>query len=351
MATVTLSELAALVGGELVGDGQVGIVGAMPLGEAGPEHITFVADPRHDNTFLEGAAAAGVVRADFPATDKPVIRVADPLAAFIAIYSHLRGPRPRAHVGVHAQSAVSPSARVGQDVNVFQFATVGDDTEIGDGTDVMAGAYVGARCRIGRQVRIYPNATILDDTVIGDRAAIHSGAVIGADGFGYRLQDGRHVKIPQLGHVEIGDDVEIGANATIDRGTFGATRIGSGTKIDNLVLVAHNCELGEHCILAGQTGLSGSCTLGKYVVLGGQTGMVAHVTVGDGVVVGAQAGVTKDAAAGARLWWTPARPWYEVNRMLASLQNLPKYRVQLRQLIAQVAELEKGLDRAADQGD
>ena len=351
MATVTLNELAALVGGDLVGDGQVQVTGAMALKDAGPEHVTFVADAKHDDAFLTGPAAAAIVHADFPAGDKPVIRVGDPLGAFIAVCIHFRGPRARARIGVHAQSVVADSAELGADVNVYRLATVGDETSIGDRTDVMVGVYVGARCRIGRDVLIHPNVTILDDTVIGDRVIIHSGAVIGADGFGYRFREGRHVKIPQLGYVDIGDDVEIGANTTIDRATFGVTRIGAGTKIDNLVTVAHNSELGEHCVLAGQTGIAGSATLGRYVVTAGQAGVGDHVTVGDGAILGAQTGAIKNVAAGARVFWTPARPLNEIGRILALLFRLPKLRAELKQLAAHVAELDKRLGSPDDKGD
>ena len=177
---------------------------------------------------------------------------------------------------------------------------------------------------------LFPHVVLYDGTILGNRVMIHANAVFGADGFGYRLENGRHVKIPQLGYVEIADDVEIGAGATIDRGTYGPTRIGAGTKIDNLVMVGHNCRIGQHNIMAGQVGLAGSCTTGDYAIMAGQAGIADHVTIGAGAVVGAQTGVSKDVPPRQRVFGTPALPIYDQKRVIASLVNLPGLRKRLR---------------------
>jgi UDP-3-O-[3-hydroxymyristoyl] glucosamine N-acyltransferase len=191
---------------------------------------------------------------------------------------------------------------------------------------------IGRFCQIGDDVVLYPNVVLYDGTVLGNRVIIHGNAVLGADGFGYRLQNGRHVKVPQLGHVEIGDDVEIGACTTIDRGTFQATRIGAGTKIDNLVQVAHNCQIGRHNLLVSQMGIAGSSSTGDYVVAAGQVGIVDHVHIGDRVIIGGQAGVTKDVPAGQHILGSPATPERDQKRIMMSLEKLPEIRRELRRI-------------------
>jgi UDP-3-O-[3-hydroxymyristoyl] glucosamine N-acyltransferase len=191
---------------------------------------------------------------------------------------------------------------------------------------------IGRHCRLGDDVTLYPNAVLYDGTVLGSRVIVHANAVVGADGFGYRFQGGRHVKVPQFGHVEIGDDVEIGACTTVDRGTFQATRIGEGTKIDNLVQVGHNCHIGKHNLLVSQMGIAGSSSTGDYVVIAGQVGIADHVHIGDRVLIGAKAGVTKDVPAGERMLGAPATPEREQKRILMSLEKLPEIRRELRRL-------------------
>src|SRR5207248_330249 len=195
-----------------------------------------------------------------------------------------------------------------------------------------AGVVVGADCLLGDDVVLYPNAVLYDGTIVGDRVIVHANAVLGADGFGYRFQNGRHVKVPQLGHVEIGSDVEIGACTTIDRGTFQATKIGAGTKIDNLVQIGHNCRIGQHNLLVSQMGIAGSSSTGDYVVVAGQVGIVSHVNIGDRVVIGGQAGVTKDVADGQRILGSPATPEREQKKILMSLEKLPEIRRELRRI-------------------
>jgi UDP-3-O-[3-hydroxymyristoyl] glucosamine N-acyltransferase len=223
-------------------------------------------------------------------------------------------------------------AVIGPDASIFPFAVVGEGTVVGARCQLHSGVVIGRNCRIGDDVILYPNAVLYDGTVLGQRVIVHANAVLGADGFGYRLQKGRHVKVPQLGLVEIGDDVEIGACTTIDRGTFQATTVGPGTKIDNLVMVGHNCQVGGHNLIVSQVGIAGSCTTGDYVVLAGQVGIADHVHIGDRSVIGARAGVPKDVPADQRMLGAPATPEREQKRILMSLDKLPDIRRDVRRI-------------------
>ena len=270
-------------------------------------------------------AAAAVVPTDFPADPKPLIRVADPLAAFIRIVLKLRGDRPT-EPGTHPTAVVHPTATFGANPTVGPNVVIGQGTTIGANAVIGAGAVVGRFCTLGDDVTLHPRAVLYDDCVFGRRVTIHAGAVIGADGFGYRMVKGRHEKVPQLGGVVLDDDVEVGANATIDRGTFGATRIGTGTKIDNLVMIAHNCRVGRHNVIVSQVGMAGSSTTGDYVVLAGQVGVPDHAAIGDRAVVGAQSGLMGDVAADARVFGYPAMPGRDFLRCAAEARKLPAVR-------------------------
>jgi UDP-3-O-[3-hydroxymyristoyl] glucosamine N-acyltransferase len=329
---VTVRQLAELVHGQVLGDGDVLIHAARPLGDAQSGDITFLEQQKHAHLLHDCRASAVVVPPAVPANGLPLIQVTDPLTAFVAIVRHLQGrPEPPPH-GIDPRAAVHPTARIGADASVFPFACIGEGAVVGARCRIHSGAVVGRHCRLGDDVTLYANAVLYDDTVLGHRVIVHANAVLGADGFGYRLHDGRHVKVPQLGHVEVGDDVEVGACTTIDRGTFQATRVGDGTKIDNLVQVAHNCRIGRHNLLVSQVGIAGSSSTGDFVVLAGQVGVVDHVHIGDGVVVGGKAGVTKDVAAGERLLGSPATPEREQKRVMMSLEKLPGIRRDVRRI-------------------
>jgi UDP-3-O-[3-hydroxymyristoyl] glucosamine N-acyltransferase len=333
---ITLHALAELVRGEVHGDGDLLINAARPLDEAGPDDITFVEDARHAPRLQASRAAAAVVPAGLGANGKAVIRVADPLTAFIAIVRHLHGRAEPPPHGLDPQAYVHPTARLGEGCNLFPFAVVGEGSVLGARCCIHSGAVIGRYCRLGDDVTLYPNAVLYDDTVLGDRVIVHANAVLAADGFGYRHQQGRHVKVPQLGHVEVGDDVEVGACTTIDRGTFQATRVGAGTKIDNLVQIGHNCQIGRHNLLISQMGIAGSSSTGDYVVIAGQVGVVDHVHIGDGAVLGAKAGVTKDVPPRQVWMGAPAKPEREVKRMLMTLEKLPEMRrdlVKVKQIL------------------
>ena len=241
--------------------------------------------------------------------------------------------------GVHPQACVAPTAQIGQDVAIYPFAYVGDGAVVGDGTTLHPGAVIGDRCRLGRDCIIHPNAVLYADVILGDRVEVHAGTVLGGDGFGYRLVDGRHVKIPHTGRVEVDNDVEIGSNCTIDRATFETTRIGEGTKIDNLVMIGHNNQIGRHNLLCGQVGIAGSCKTGDYVVMAGQAGIKDNTEIGDRVIVGAQAGVHRNIPDGQNVLGSPAIPVREQRRIFQMIARLPEMHRQLRELAAQVAAL------------
>lgn len=346
----TVEQLAALVRGRLIGDGNVTIQAARPVAEAGPRDITFIEDERYAKLLRASPAAAAIVGPHFKraATDRPlpVIEVEDPRAAFITVHTLLRGEaRPR-QTGIDLQAWVAPSAQIGADVAIYPLAYVGDDAVIGDGTTLYPGVVVGQGCRLGAGVTLHPNVVLYPGVVLGDRVEVHAGTVLGGDGFGYRQVDGRHVKIPQAGGVEVGTDVEIGANCTIDRGTFEATRIGAGTKIDNLVMIGHNNQIGRHNLLCGQVGIAGSCKTGDYVVMAGQAGIKDHTEIGDQVIVGAQAGVHRNVPGGQRVLGSPAIPVKEQRHVFAMIARLPEMHRQLRELAAQVALLSAALPHA-----
>lgn len=328
----SIRRLAELVNGQVVGDANLLIKAARPLGDAQAGDITFVEDDKHLQQLHDCQASAAVVSAAVPANGKVLIRVADPLNAFVAIVRHLQGRAEPPPNGIDPRSCVDPTAQLGPDSSVHAFASVGEGSVVGARCRIHNGAVVGRFCRIGDDVTLYPNVVIYDGTIIGARVIIHANSVIGADGFGYRLIEGRHIKVPQLGCVEIGDDVEIGACTTIDRGTFQATRIGAGTKIDNLVQVAHNCRIGRHNLLVSQMGIAGSSSTGDYVVVAGQVGIVGHIHIGDRVMIGGQAGVTKDVPAGQHILGSPATPEREQKRILMSLEKLPEMRKELRRV-------------------
>jgi UDP-3-O-[3-hydroxymyristoyl] glucosamine N-acyltransferase len=344
---ITIRQLAELVRGQLYGDGDLVIESARPLQEAGPGDITLAESDRYAAQLHACRASAAVVGPALATNGLTVIRVADPLIAFVAIVRHLQGKsEPEPH-GIDPRACVDPSASIGPDGSILPFASIGAGTVIGARCRIHNGAVIGRNCRLGDEVTVYPNAVLYEDTVLGHRVIVHSNAVIGADGFGYRFHEGRHVKVPQLSHVEIGDDVEIGAGTTIDRGTFGPTRVGAGTKIDNLVQIGHNCRIGRNNLLVSQVGIGGSSSTGDYVVVAGQVGIADHVTVGDRAVIGACSGVPSNIPAGERVLGTPALPEREQKRILITLTKLPEMRRDLQRLKQQLGMSDDGVKESA----
>jgi UDP-3-O-[3-hydroxymyristoyl] glucosamine N-acyltransferase len=342
----TVAELAALVDGNLIGDGSVLVRGAAPLSEAGPGDITLVDRADRTDAVASTRASAIVGPRSLSPQGLPVIQVDDVHRAFTVIVARFRPPRVRRRVGISPLAAVSPSASIGRDVDIHPLATIGEDVEIGDRTTIYPGVHVMEGSKIGPDVTIFPNAVLYDNTVVGPRCVIHAGAILGAYGFGYYSADGRHKLSAQLGNVVLEADAEIGAGTTVDRGTYGATVIGEGTKIDNQVMIAHNCRIGRHNMLCAQVGIAGSTTTGDYVVMAGQVGVRDHVHVGDRAVLGAMAGVINDVPDDARLVGIPATPEREQMVKQAALAKLPEMRRQLKQLQATVDKLAGQIDAA-----
>ncbi len=335
----TLAELAALVDGQLVGNGDLVIRGAAPLADAGPGEITLIDRAERGNSLRSSHASAAVAPRSVAPNGVPVIQVDDVHQAFAVIVARFRPARSAKRIGISPRAVVSPKARVGSDVDIHPGAVVGDDVEIGDGSTIHSGACVMAGSKIGPQVTIFPNAVLYENTVVGPRCVIHAGAVLGAYGFGYCCESGRHQLSAQLGNVVLGADVEVGAGTTIDRGTYGPTTIGEGTKIDNLVMIAHNCRIGRHNMLCAQVGIAGSTTTGDYVVMAGQAGIRDHVHIGQQAVLGAKAGVMNDVPEGARFVGIPATPEREQMVKQAALSKLPEMRRQLKKLQAMIDDV------------
>jgi len=334
--SVTVRQAAEWIQGQVRGDGETVITSARTLADAQPGDITFVENAKHVPELARSKAAAAVVPAGVTVADRPVIEVQDPLGAFVVIYQHLHARPEAERQGINPHSSVHPSAKIGANPSIYSFASIGEGTLIGAHCTIHPGAVVGCHCRIGDDVTLHANAVLYDGTVLGNRVTIHANAVIGADGFGYRFQEGRHVKVPQMGYVEIGDDVEIGACTTIDRGTFGPTRVEAGTKIDNLVQIGHNCRIGKHNLLVSQMGIAGSSSTGDYVVVAGQVGIVDHVHIGDRAILGAGSGVPNDVPAGECVLGSPARPIRDQKRILITLDKLPEMRKDLQRIKQQL---------------
>ncbi|HEX3619347.1 MAG TPA: UDP-3-O-(3-hydroxymyristoyl)glucosamine N-acyltransferase [Candidatus Udaeobacter sp.] len=334
--TFTVKELAALSGGELVGDPTLKITGAASLGEAARGEISFFTNRKYIGLLRKTRASAIFVPPDFAEPiDAAHIRVSNPTKAFEEVLLKF-APKPITFApGVHSSAVIDPSAQLGERVSIQPLAVIEPDARIGDDTIIGAGSYIGHETTIGSSCLIYPNVTIRERSRIGSRVIIHSGAVIGADGFGFEMVDGRQQKIQQLGIVQIDDDVEIGANTTIDRARFGRTWIQQGVKIDNLVQIAHNVVVGKDSVIVAQSGISGSTCVGQRVMMGGQVGIVGHLEIGDGTAIGAQSGISKSTQGGA--WFgSPAVPLAEAKQQIAWIHRLGK-------LFARVKEIEKKL--------
>lgn len=332
-----LAELAALARAELAGPGEVEIRAVAPPGQAHPDAIVLVADPRGLPEVEASPAGALLVASTAPPTAKPALRAANLRAAFARVLAAL-APRPDRPEGVDPTAVVAPDATLGPDVAVGPLVVIGPGAVIGARSCLHAGTIIGARARIGTDCLLHARVTLYPDCVLGDRVILHSGAVVGSDGFGYATEDGVHLKIPHLGRVVIEDDVEIGANTTVDRGTLGETRIGCGTKIDNLVQVGHNVTIGAGALVVAQAGISGSVTIGPGAVLAGQVGVSDHLTIGAGARVLGRAGVTKDIPAGATVSGLPAHDHREELVLQAFLRRLPDLARRVHALEAQVAD-------------
>jgi UDP-3-O-[3-hydroxymyristoyl] glucosamine N-acyltransferase len=335
-----LGELAALVGGTVIGDDQVEISGVAAIEVAQAGEITFIAHPRFLSKFAETKASAVIVSKEIPSSQKPLLCVTNPSLAFAKIFA-LFSQKPYQPKGIDLKAWVSPTAQLGQEITIYPFAWIGERCRIGDRVTLYPGVFVGEDSSIGEESVLYPNVCIYPGTVIGKRVILHSGVVVGGDGFGYVKEGKKNVKIPQIGKVEIEDDVEIGANTTIDRATFGKTIIQRGVKIDNLVQVAHNVVVGEDSIIVAQVGIAGSTKIGTNVTLGGQVGVADHVEIGDNVMVGAQSGVPSDLAPNQAYAGSPVlshREWLRVANISPKLPEMRKTLIEIDKRLKKIEE-------------
>jgi UDP-3-O-[3-hydroxymyristoyl] glucosamine N-acyltransferase len=328
----------------VTGDAGRTIRGVAPLDEAGASDLSILAHPRYRKMARESSAGALLVKEGFEMEGRDQIVVADPHAGLAAILPRLYPPRAP-QCGVSPDARISPGARLGAGVAAGPFAVVESGCTIGAGTILGAGSYIAEDCEIGGGTVLFPNVTVYERSRIGDRVTIHAGTVIGSDGFGYATQDGVHVKVPQVGAVVIEDDVEIGASVTIDRGSIGMTRIGRGTKIDNLVQIGHNVQIGAGCLIVAQVGISGSTRIGAGTIFAGQAGAAGHLRIGSRVTVASKSAVYDDLEDGSFVAGIPALDHRRWKRAQAAFARLPELQSQLRDLVARLEALEKGRTR------
>ena len=333
--TFTAADIAKHVQGEVLGDGSTPLAGFAPAESARAGDLTFAENETWFQRAELSAASALLVPAGFSSSKKTLIRVANARVAFAKLLP-LFFPERKFAPGAHQTAVVAASAQVDPTAHLGPHCVVDERAKVGPRCVIEAGCYVGPDCQLGEGTHLFPNVTLYARTQVGARVRIHSSTVVGADGFGYVFEQGHHLKVPQIGNVVIGDDVEIGSNVSIDRGALGPTVIGKGTKIDNLVQIAHNVVIGEHCILCGQVGISGSTKVGNYTTLAGQVGLAGHLQIGNQVTVAAQSGVMHDIPDGEKWFGAPAQPDRQMKRVYIALQRLPE-------LLKRVSELEKRL--------
>jgi len=329
----SLAELAELIDGEVVGDSSIRICGACGIQNACRGEITFLTHPKYLPSLEKSQASSVIVGKDCSYTVKPVIRVEDPAKAFLKVMQLWQpDTQPLQKTGVHPSASVAASAKLGRHVFIDAGVVVGENCEIGDGSSILANTVLGEGCALGKNVLLYENVTVRDKTRIDSRVILHPGVVIGADGFGFETISGKHVKVPQRGNVWIQEDVEIGANSCVDRARFGTTVVKKGTKIDNLVQIAHNVSIGENCLIISQVGIAGSSEVGDNVILAGQAGVVDHVKIGRNSKIGAQGAVTHSVPENSVLLGSPARPIREVKERLVYQSRLPELFKDVKQI-------------------
>ena len=343
----TLQQLAALTHATLRGDPATAIHSVAGIQHARPGEIALLAASRYARFLATTAASALVVGPDFDAsaTDLPLLIAGEPADTLDAIAAHLCPQCPAPEPGVHPTAVVADDADVGPGVAIGAHCVVGSGAAVGANTVLRPLVFVGPGARIGADCVLHPHSVVLDRCVLGDRVTLHSGVVIGGDGYGYEQRDGVHVKLPQRGIVEIGDDVEIGANTTVDRARYGRTYIGQGTKIDNLVQIAHNVAVGDHSLIVAQAGIAGSVTLGHHVVVAAQAGLAGHIQIGDGAILAGRAGVNKDIPPGHAVLGSPAQDIRKERRAMIAHQQLPELVERVRKLTRAVEALSEKVAR------
>ncbi|MBF0570418.1 MAG: UDP-3-O-(3-hydroxymyristoyl)glucosamine N-acyltransferase [Candidatus Omnitrophica bacterium] len=339
---ISAADIARLVKGELIGDGELLVSGFAGIKEAKKNELAFLSNSKYEPLLLDTQAGVVLVPRQTVCPGKTLIRVDNPSLSFTEAVNHLLKDAPDYKPrGIHPTAVISPKAKVASGAAIGAHTIIEDGATIEKGCVLYANCYVGHETHLGQNCLIYPQVVLRERVVLGNRVIIHSGTVVGSDGFGYTTVDGKHMKIPQVGSVLIEDDVEIGANVTIDRARFDKTVIGEGTKIDNLVQIAHNVRIGKHCLIVSQAGIAGSTNLGDYVILAAQAGLVGHIEIGDGAVVAAQSGVTKSIRAGEQVFGSPAQPIKNAFRNNAHIQRLDKYVEMIKDLRKRVEEFER----------
>ena len=330
---------------ELEGDASIPIESVATLEDARAGQITFLANPKYERALQTTHASAIVVKPDQVVPNAcSVIRVKDPYAAITVLIVAIHGYRKhRRLASAPRQAFIAASARIGENALIYPGVTIDENAVIGDNAVIYSGCYIGPGCRAGDNLLLYPNVVLYEGTRIGHRVTIHAGTVIGEDGLGYAPVNGKWVKIPQIGIVEIEDDVEIGANCAIDRATLGKTVIGAGTKFSDLIAIGHGTQVGKHCMFVAQVGVAGSVQVGDHVTMAGQAGIVGHIQIGDRAVIAAKAGVINHVPAGETVLGQPAVPITEGKRRLISIAQLPKLRQTVKQLEREVRELKARL--------
>lgn len=335
----TVKELAQFLGGAVIGDENREISDVKGLAEAGSDDISFAVEP-YTEYLPQVHAGAVITEKEYPAGDNTLVLVENPRLAFSKLLE-LFHPRQSVEQGIHSTAVVDESAKIGENTAVMAYAVIGKNVNIGAGSVIYPYVFIGDNVTIGVNAAIYPGAVIMENTVMGDNAVIRAHAVIGGEGFGFATKDGRHTRIPQIGNVTIGDDVEIGACTTIDNGTLGSTKVGRGTKIDNLVHLGHNVEIGEDCFVIAQTGIAGSTKVGNHVTFAGQTGCTGHITIGDNVTFAGKSGIVGNVASNTINAGFPARPHIEWSRTQVYIKKLPDLAKTVKALEKRIAELEE----------
>jgi UDP-3-O-[3-hydroxymyristoyl] glucosamine N-acyltransferase len=343
---ITLAQIHEVVGGTIHGDSQTPISRLTSLAEADPTALSFVTNDKISKAAATLRVAALLVHRHLPDLAVPQIAVDNPMLAFARVAQTFL-VRPQAPRGIAEYVMQGADVRIGTDPSIWPFVTLGDRVTIGNRVTLYPGVFIGSDSTIGDDSVLYPNVVIREGCSLGARVIVHSGTVIGADGFGYVQHQGRHHKIPQLGGVVIEDDVELGANVTVDRATFGRTLVKQGTKVDNLVQIAHNVTVGEHCILVAQVGIAGSTTIGHHVMIGGQAGLADHLTIGDQVMIAAKAGVNRSIESNQVVGGIPAMPQEKALRIQGSIFQLPAMKELVRNLEQRVAALETGVKESS----
>jgi len=340
-----ISELAQFVDARIVGNGEIAVHGVASLESAAPGDIAYLDDEKFLEAAAKSQASCVIVRADSELDLPCQLKVKNPKLAFSLIAKLLHPPKQRPPE-IHSSAVIAETANVALQVFVGAFVCIGENSKVGSGTQIRAGAKIGDNVTIGIDCLIHPNVFIEDGVTLGDRVILHAGVVIGADGFGYVRGDVDYHKFPQIGTVVVEDDVEVGANTTIDRAALGRTRIGKGTKLDNMVHVGHNCDIGERVVIAAQTGISGSVTIEDDCVIGGQVGFGDHIHVQSGAVIGSKAGILPGKIVRPGVWWgIPIQPLDEYKRLHAHLRRVPQLREEVRELKHKLAQLEAEMQK------